>query len=337
MKKKPKLELEGAYRETTFQKYGKPVLLALLQLACVMLAVSFVAFLLTYLAPGEPGLAMYKAAGITPTEEMLAMTRVKYGLDKPFFEQYFTWFFNFLQGDFGESFSKHAPVLTLIIGNLKSTLNLALSSLGVTLVLALPLGVLSAVKKNKFTDYVIRFTSFVGVSTPNFLGGLVLVYVFCYTLKLFPLVNPPGTFNSMILPVSTLAIGMVSSFTRQIRAYFLEELSQDYVYGARARGLSETRILFVHVLRNVMLPLITMIALSFGSLLGGAAVVEVIFSFPGLGSLMVHAVEYRDFPLIQGLVLWIAICYTVINMCTDRLYQLFDPRLRKLVEKEAKR
>ncbi len=333
MKRKTTIPMEGALTKTPFQTYCKPVLLAAVQLFSVMLAVSFVTFLLTYLAPGEPGLAMYEAAGIIPTEEMLELTRIKYGLDKPFFEQYFTWFLNFLQGDFGESFSKHAPVLDLIMSNLQSTLTLALSALGVTLALALPLGIWSAVRKGKLTDYIIRFTSFVGISMPNFLGALVLVYIFSYHLKLFPLVNPAGTFQSMILPVATLALGMVSSFTRQIRTCFLEELSQDYVYGARARGLQEWRILLVHVMRNVMLPLLTLIALSFGSLLGGAAVVEVIFTFPGLGNLMVHAVNYRDYPLIQGLVLWIAICYTIINMLTDGLYRVYDPRLRKSEEK----
>ena len=302
----------------------------LLQLITVLFAVSFLTFLLTRVAPGEPGLAMYKAAGIHPTDEMLALTREQLGLNKPFFVQYFTWLGNCLQGDLGTSFSKHEEVTTLIATNLSSTFTLAITTLVVTLVIAMPLGILAAVKSNKLTDYIIRFASFVAGSTPNFLAALVLTFVLCYTYRLFPVVNKPGTIEALILPVTSLAIPMVANYIRQIRTCYLEELSQEYVYGARARGMSETRILFVHVMRNTLLPLITLVALSFGSLLGGAAIVEFIFSYPGLGSLIVHGVAYRDYPLIQGFVLWVAMCYTLINIGTDLLYKVFDPRLRKI-------
>lgn len=301
----------------------------LIQLFVVLVSVSFITFLLMELAPGEPGTAMYEAAGIIPTEEMLAATREQLGLNEPFMQRYVTWLWDCLHGDLGTSFSQHDTVLNLILKNMQSTLTLAFSILAVTLLCSLPLGVLAAVKKGKCADYLIRYTSFISISAPNFLVALILTYVFCYRLGWLPVYNPYGSQGALVLPVLTLAIGMVATYTRQIRALFLDELSQDYVYGARARGVSERKIACCHVMRNIMLPLITLVAYSLGSLLGGVAIVEVIFSFPGLGNLMIYAVSMRDYPLIQGLVLWIALCYTVLNIVTDVLYQVFDPRLRQ--------
>lgn len=310
-------------------KFLKVILQKLIQLITVLLFVSLITFVLTDLAPGDPSTAMYEAAGIIPTEEMLEATRSQLGLDTPLLERYFSWIGGVVRGDMGESFSQHEEVLTLILRNLKSTISLALSVLGVTLLVSLPLGIISAIKKNKFIDYIIRFTSFISIASPNYLVALILTFVFCYKLEWIPVFNPYGDFNAMILPVLSLALGMIADYIRQIRALFLEELSQGYVYGARARGVSEIKILFVHVMKNTMIPLITLISFSLGSLLGGVAIVEVIFSFPGLGNLMIYAVESRDYPLIQGVVLWIAMCYTVINICTDLLYRVVDPRVRK--------
>ena len=305
----------------------------IVQLIIVLFSVGFITFLLTALAPGNPGSAMYEAAGIIPTEEMLELTNTQLGLDKPLIERYLLWLGNCLRGNLGESFSQHDDVQNLIVRNLQSTITLALSILAVTLFFSIPLGILSAIKKNKWMDYVIRFTSFIGIAIPNYLVALILTFVVCYQLRWLPVFNRFGTIQSMILPVLTLSLGMIADYTRQIRTLFLEELSQDYVYGARARGVSETRILFVHVMRNTLLPLITLVAFSLGSLLGGVAVVEVIFSFQGLGNLVVFAVDHRDYPLIQGLVLWIAMCYTVINIATDLLYKVCDPRLRKALKR----
>lgn len=302
----------------------------LLQLVTVLLAVSFITFLLMHSAPGDPGIAMYEAAGIIPTQEMIENARKQLGLDKPFMEQYTIWLKNCIQGDFGTSFSQHDEVLNLIRRNLEPTVTLAVAILSVTLVISLPLGILCAVTKGKFVDIFIRMSSFISISTPNYLMALVLTFVFCHKLKWLPVYNPYGTWSALVLPVFSLALGMIGDYTRQVRSLFLEELSQDYVYGARARGVSETRILFRHVFGNTMLPLITLIAFSMGSLLGGVAIVEVIFSFPGLGNLLIYAVDMRDYPLIQGIVLWIALCYTSINIFTDLLYKVVDPRLRKI-------
>ena len=314
-------------------RYGSLIYLfigKLLQLTVVLFIVSFVTFFLMSLAPGNPASVMYEAAGIVPTEEMVELVNEQLGVDKPFFERFGIWLSQCLKGDLGTSFSQHEEVSKLILRNLQPTIILAISILVVTLVVSIPLGIISAVKKNKFTDYLIRYTSFIGISSPNFLVALILTFIFSYKLKIFPVYNQFGTFQSMILPVCSLAIGMVADYTRQIRTLYLEELSKDYVYGARARGVSEIKILLVHVMRNVMIPLITIIAFSLGSLLGGVAVVEVIFSFKGLGNLIVFAVDRRDYPLIQGLVLWIAMCYTVLNILSDLLYKVFDPRLRKM-------
>lgn len=310
-------------------KLGSLCIGKLSQILIVLLSVSFITFLLMDLAPGEPGMSMYEAAGIIPSEEMLATTREQLGLNDPLLTRYGAWLLLCIQGDLGVSFSQHDEVKTLILKNMSSTCTLAFCILIVTLLVSMPLGILAAVSKDKFPDYFIRYTSFISISAPNFLVALVLSYVFSYKLNWIPVYNPYGSKTALILPVLTLSLGMIAHFTRQIRAFFLEELSQDYVYGARARGLSEAKILFHHVMRNIMLPLMTLIAFSLGSLLGGVAIVEVIFSFPGLGNLMIYAVEMRDYPLIQGLVLWIALCYTVLNVLTDVLYQVFDPRLAK--------
>lgn len=321
--------MENWLKSTPQGQFLGAILGKLAQVALVLLFVSFLTFLLMDLAPGEPGTAMYEAAGIIPTEEMLAATRAQLGLDKSLILRYGDWLLACVQGDLGTSFSQHDQVTNLIRKNMYSTLTLAFSILAVTLLVSLPLGILSAVKKDKIPDILIGYGSFVWISAPNFLVALVLTYVCCYQMSWLPVYNPYGSPSALILPVATLSLGMISNFTRQIRALFIEELSQDYVYGARARGISQGKILYFHVMRNTLLPLLTLIAYSLGSLLGGVAIVEVIFSFPGLGNLMIYAVEMRDYPLIQGLVLWIALCYTVLNIATDLLYQVFDPRLRK--------
>lgn len=316
-------------KESSLLKWGMILFGKILQILSVLLSVSFLTFLLMELAPGDPGSAMYEAAGIIPTEEMLSLAREQLGLNKPFFTRYMDWLVNCIQGDLGTSFSKHDEVKRLIVKNMKATLTLAFSILAVTLVVSLPLGILAAVYKDKFPDFFLRYSSFICISAPNFLVALVLTYIFSYKLGWVPVYNPYGSPNALVLPVLTLAIGMIGNYVRQIRALVLEELSQDYVIGAKARGVGDIKILVFHIMRNTLLPLITLITFSLGSLLGGVAIVEVIFSFPGLGNLMIYAVDMRDYPLIQGLVLWIALCYTLLNIFTDMMYQVFDPRLRK--------
>ena len=196
------------------------------------------------------------------------------------------------------------------------------------LIIAVPLGVLSAVHKNKFIDYFVRVITFFGVSLPNFWVGLMLMLWFCVKLKLLPVVSAGGDFKSMILPSVTLAVAMSAKYTRQVRTAVLEELSSDYVIGARARGVKESKILWGNVFPNSLLPLITMLGLSIGSLLGGTSVVEVIFSYPGMGKLAVDAITSLDYNLVQGFVLWVALIYMVVNLLVDLSYNYIDPRMR---------
>lgn len=301
----------------------------ILQIVIVLFGISFLTFLLTYIAPGDPVRAMYAASGTIPSEEILNQTREALGLNEPFLVQYGKWLVGCLHGDFGTSYSYSRPVLELMLARLWPTLELALCSLVLMLAIAIPLGILSATHRGGVIDYIVRGYTFFGVSMPNFWVGLLLLYVFGVQLKWLPVVSTGQGFAKMILPTITLAFVMSAKYTRQVRTAFLEELNQDYVTGARCRGIPEGKILWSHVLPNSILPLITMLGLSFGSLLGGTAVVEVIFSYPGLGNLAVDAVTNMDYPLIQAYVLWIALIYMVLNLLVDISYNRLDPRMKE--------
>jgi peptide/nickel transport system permease protein len=294
----------------------------------VLIGISILTFLLTYLSPGDPVRNMYLAQGLMPDEAQVAITREEMGLNDPFLTQYFRWLGNCLHGDFGTSFALNKPVVSLLLVRLWPTLKLALMSMVLMLVISVPLGVLSAVYQDKPIDYAVRAVTFFGVSIPNFWVGLLLVLLFCVRMRLLPVVSSGGSFKDLILPAITLAIAMSAKYTRQVRTAVLEELHSDYVTGARARGVKESKILWGNVFPNSLLPLITMLGLSIGSLLGGTSVVEVIFSYPGLGNLAVQAITSYDYYLIQGYVLWVAIIYMVINLIVDLSYNYIDPRMR---------
>ena len=300
----------------------------LLQMLIVLIGISILTFLLTYLSPGDPVRNMYLAQGVMPDEEQVAIQREEMGLNDPFLVQYGRWLTNCLKGDFGKSYSMNKPVVTLLLARLWPTLKLTLMSMVLMLIVAVPLGVLSAVYRNKPIDYIVRAITFFGVSVPNFWVGLMLILIFCVQLKLLLVVSSGGSFKDLILPAVTLAIAMSAKYTRQVRTAVLEELSSDYVVGARARGVKEGKILWGNVFPNSLLPLITMLGISVGSLLGGTSVVEVIFSYPGLGNLAVSAITSYDYYLIQGYVLWVSIIYMVINLIVDISYNYVDPRMR---------
>ena len=300
----------------------------LLQMLIVLIGISILTFLLTYLSPGDPVRNMYLAQGVMPDEEQVAIQREEMGLNDPFLVQYGRWLTNCLKGDFGKSYSMNKPVVTLLLTRLWPTLKLALMSMILMLVISVPLGVLSAVYKDKTIDYIVRAVTFLGVSVPNFWVGLMLILIFCVQLKLLPVVSSGGSFKDLILPAVTLAIAMSAKYTRQVRTAVLEELSSDHLVGARARGVKEGKILWGNVFPNSLLPLITMLGISVGSLLGGTSVVEVIFSYPGLGNLAVSAITSYDYYLIQGYVLWVSIIYMVINLIVDISYNYVDPRMR---------
>ena len=294
----------------------------------VLIGISFLTFLLTFISPGDPVRDMYISMGLIPDEQLIAETREQMGLNDPFFTQYFRWLGNCLKGDFGTSFSWGKPVVSLLASRLWPTLKLALISMVLMLIVAVPLGVLSAVNQNKPIDYIVRAITFFGVSVPNFWVGLLLILVFCVKLKLLPVVSSGGSFKDLILPAVTLAVAMSAKYTRQVRTAVLEELHSDYVVGARARGVPERKILWGNVFPNSLLPLITMLGLSIGSLLGGTSVVEVIFSYPGMGKMAVDAITTLDYNMIQAFVLWVALIYMVINLLVDMSYNYIDPRMR---------
>lgn len=306
----------------------KQILMRLAQILVVLIGISFVTFVLTYLSPGDPVRNMFTATGVMPTEELIQETRQELGLNDPFLTQYFRWLTNCLKGDFGKSYSLNKPVAELLAGRVLPTLKLALMSMVMMLILAVPAGVISALYKDSWIDLLIRGITFLGCAMPNFWVGLLLMLLLCVQFRVFPVISSAGDFKSLFLPALTLAVAMASKYTRQVRTAVLEELSQDYVTGAEARGVKRLRIIWGNVFPNALLPLITMLGLSIGSLLGGTSVVEVIFSYPGLGNLAVSAITSCDYNLIQGYVLWMSLIYMVINLIVDASYVYIDPRMR---------
>lgn len=296
----------------------------------LLLGVSVVTFTLTYLAGSNPALAMFEAQGVVPTEEQLLLAEKNMGIDKPIYIQYMNWGMNVLKGDLGISFLKNEPVINLIIDRLAPTAYLTVISLLIMLIVAIPTGIYSAINNNKVADYIIRVTSFIGISIPSFCLGVFLLYFFTIWLDILPVIHTKMSFSRIILPAITLAVPMAAKYSRQVRIAILEELKQDYVIGAVSRGVKKSNVLLKYILPNAILPLLAILGISIGSLLGGAAVVEIIFSYPGLGSLMVEAVNARDYPLIQGLILWISGVYLILNQLIDELYYRIDPRTRKV-------
>ena len=246
----------------TKKQMGKRVI----QIMIVLVGISFLTFGLTYLSPGDPAEIMLTECGNIPTPELLEKTRAELGLDKPFLIQYGNWLKGVLTGNMGTSYSMKVPVVEKLMSCFWPTLELALMSLLIMVIVSVPLGIISAVYQNKWQDYLVRAVTFLGVSIPNFWIGLILLSIFGVTLRWVSVSGGNTDFKSLILPAVTLAIAMSAKYTRQVRIAVLEELHQDYVTGARMRGISERTILWKHVLPNVMLPLMTLLGLSLGSL-----------------------------------------------------------------------
>ena len=305
----------------------KIILNRMAQLVLVLLGVSFLTFTVAHATPSDPAEMKYEVLGIIPSEELLEQTREEMGLNDPVIVQYARWVKNVLEGNLGESSKYGEPVLSQMMRKLPMTIKLAAVSGLVMVLLSFPLGVYTAVKKNKFSDYFIRFLSFIGMSVPNFWLALILMYIFSVQLGWFNVISN-DTGKDMVLPVATLVISLVSRYVRQVRAAILEELNSDYVTGARARGIPERTILFKHVMANAILPIITLMGLSIGGLLGGTAVIETIFSWRGIGEMVVQGIRVRDYHLIQGYVLWMAVIYVGVNLLVDIAQQYLDPQIR---------
>lgn len=299
------------------------------QFIVTLFGITFLTFCLTYLAPGDPVTMLLETADKIVSQELIDETRAQLGLDKPFIVQYANWVVNAAQGDLGMSYSAKKPVVDRMLDALPGTVMLVGTALVFTLLYALPAGIISALNRNKWIDYLLRTASFVGVSMPTFWLGLVLIYIFGLKLGLVPIASSRVTATGVILPAITLAVVVGSKYMRQVRLVILEEMQKDYVIGARARGVSEVKILFGHILPNAVLPLITILGVLIGWLLGGVAVVEMVFAWPGLGNMAVYAITMRDYPLIEGFVLWVALAYMCINALVDASYILLDPRLKR--------
>ena len=306
----------------------KYILKRLLQLIPILIGITFLSFAMMRLAGGDAVTYMYENTGSSVSEEVLDQTRKEYGLDQPFLVQYAKWFSGMITGDMGTSYVSKKDVYETFTEKLPNTILLTVSSLVLTMLIAIPLGILSAVKHNRWMDYLIRFLSFIGNSMPNFFAALVLMYFLSIKLQWFPVITTENKLLSLVLPTLTLAISMASKYTRQIRATVLEELNKDYVIGAKARGVSGSVIVWRNVMKSSMLTIITLLALSVGSLLGGTTIVETIFMWDGVGKMAVDAITMRDYPIVQAYVAWMAIIYVVVNLITDIIYHYLDPRVR---------
>jgi len=307
----------------TWKKYlsemRKFVLNRLLQIIPLLLGISLLSFLVTRLAPGDPT-ALFIDPNIDPLE--LARVRANWGLDQPIFIQYLVWLKNALLLDFGRSYTTGLPVITEIGERLPMTLLLMISSFILTLLITIPVGVISAVKKNSWFDNLFTFISFAGMAIPTFWLGLMLMLVFSVKLHWLPAVG------NLALPLITMTIGSLAGLTRYQRGAMLEVLNQEYIRVARAKGLPERVVIFKHALRNALLPTITILGLSLPDLFGGAFVIETIFAWPGMGRLGVQAIFQRNYPTIMGIVMLSAILIIVGNLLADIAYAIVDPRIR---------
>lgn len=305
----------------------KYILKRFLQLIPVLLGITFLSFAMMRVAGSDAITELYGDKGAV-AQEVIDAKRAELGLDQPFLTQYFAWLGGLLTGDMGVSYVSGRNVFGTFVSKLPATLLLTALSIVATVLISIPLGVLAAVRHDKFTDYFLRFFSFVGNALPNFFVALLLMQVFSIHWKLFPVISSGTTLQSAVLPTLTLAVAMSAKYMRQVRATVLEELNKDYVTGAKARGIRGRVVLWKSVLKSSMLTIITLLALSIGSLLGGTAIIESIFMWDGVGKLAVDAITMRDYPLIQAYVVWMAIIYVMVNLISDLLYHALDPRIR---------
>lgn len=306
----------------------KYLLKRLLRLIPVFLGVTILAFLLTGLSSVDAvDLKESSSGGVMSEAEKEAM-REELGLNEPKAVQYLQWLKNALRGDFGESYVSGKPVLVSFCEKLPATIALAALALAMTVCLSFPLGILSVKYQNTWADRSISLFCFAGNSFPGFFTALLLLYFFSLKWNLFPVLSMGKGWKSCVLPAATLAVSMTAKYTRQVRSAVLAELEQEYVAGARARGLSENRILFGNVLKSVLLRMVTLLFLSAGSLLGGTAIVETIFMWNGVGKMAVDAVSMHDIPVIQAYLVWMAAIYLLLHLIADLLMGALDPRAK---------
>ena len=289
----------------------------------VVLIVSIVVFGMIFLS-GDPAVLMLPPEA---SDEQVANFRAAHGYDDPFLVQYERFIRSALKGEFGKSIRYNQPAINLVLERLPATLQLSSISMLFAVVTAVPLGIIAAVKRNSWVDYTASFLSVIGQSMPNYWLGFLLVYLIAVYLKLLPTSGGPGL-RFVILPAVTIAFNLMAIISRMTRSSMLQVLNEDYIRAARAKGLSYWRAVLKHGVRNALLPVITIIGLQFGYILGGAVVIETIYAWPGLGLLTIQAIYNRDYPLVQASVMFLTLSFVGINLLVDVSYQLLDPRIR---------
>jgi peptide/nickel transport system permease protein len=290
----------------------------------VLLGVATLVFSLIHLVPGDPAQSML---GESASAQDVADLRMRLGLDRPLLEQYVRFMSGLVRGDLGLSFRTSQPVLTAIWERVPATIELALASMTVAIVFAVPLGIIAAVRRGSFADHAAMTIALAGISIPNFWLGPMLAIVFAVALGWLP-VSGRGGWDSLVLPAISLGAALAAILARMTRASLLEELRELYVRAARARGVSRSRAILAHALRNSLIPLVTILGLQFGAVLTGAVITETIFAWPGVGRLLIQSIGFRDYPLVQGCILLIAVTYVSVNLATDLVYGALDPRIR---------
>ena len=302
----------------------KYIIRRILFLIPVLLGVSFIVFSLLYITPGDPARIVL---GDQATEEAVQEFRNKEGLNDPFLVQYGRYVLNALKGDIGRSYMTRRPVSDEILSAFPYTIKLAALSMVIAILLGIPFGIISAIKQYSLFDSVTMIGAMIGLSMPVFWLGILLILFFSVYLRWLPS-SGFNTFAAMVLPAITLAAQSVAIVTRMTRSSMLEVVRQDYIRTARAKGQKESVVIWRHALGNALIPVVTVVGLQFGHLLGGAVLTESIFSIPGVGRLMVEAIKMRDYPLVQGGVLYIAIAFSLVNLLVDLIYAWIDPRIK---------
>ena len=299
----------------------------LFELILFLFLLSFISFAFMKAAPGDPVKQMLRVDDVAVTDEQIEEFREELGVNKPIYIQYWNWFKRFFQLDFGHSYTTGQPVITELSRTFPATLLLTGTSLLVMLLFSVPIGTLSALYRDRWLDHTGRLLALIGAALPSFWLGLILIDLFSVRLNWLPSMGA-GTFKHLILPSLTLGIAMSGVYVRLVRSSLIESLGQDFIRSARARGISETRIFWFHAFRHCLVPVITIFGVSLGSLLGGTVIIEVLFAYPGVGKLVVDAIIQRDYPIIQGYILFMGIAVVLINLFIDLSYQYLNPEIR---------
>ena len=312
------------------------ILKRLLWLIPVMFVISIISFALIYLSPGDPVEIFLSKGGDIPAPAAIEAMRAKLGLNEPVWKQYITWIINIFHGNFGNSISSGCPVLSEILKYFPNTLKLTFLSMGFTLLISIPLGIWAAVKENKAIDYFIRVTAFINSSMPGFFVALILIYIFSVRLQMLPTIST-GNADGIVLPTLTLVICLSASYVRQVRAAIIKEMGEEYIQMVRARGIRERAILLRSALKRTMPAILTIAGINIGHLLGGTAIIEIVFTYPGVGRQAVEAISDMDYPMIQGYVLLMAVIYVLVNLAVDVLHTFADPLVKHRIMMESGR